>query len=189
MKHSTSLVAGGIVLAVLVIGAAYMGGRLLAGRRPAGSSRPIEIARDVTTGEGGALSTSESVASVDLERAPELPAVPAEARGVFLRRADRRITIGTLLGSSVSAVGTDSGISIQHDGPEVEVVVNQETKVYRNTTQIPDNPKGPVQQTVAEGSLDEIGQNSLVVVWGKRTGDRIVATTVLYTDPSIANGT
>jgi hypothetical protein len=44
-----------------------------------------------------------------------------------------------------------------------------------------------LQQKVAEGSLDEIGENSSLTVWGKKTGDRVVADVIVYSEPMLLN--
>jgi hypothetical protein len=43
---------------------------------------------------------------------------------------------------------------------------------------------GPtIQQVVEPGTLDEIGDGSMLTVWGKKTGDRIIADVLVYTQP------
>jgi hypothetical protein len=45
-------------------------------------------------------------------------------------------------------------------------------------------PEGQkIQQVVEPGSLDDIGESSLITVWGKKTGDRIIADVLVYTSP------
>jgi len=79
--------------------------------------------------------------------------------------------------------------SSSHDGPTVEVVVTSQTKVYKDVTMKQFNgppPQGQkIQQVVEEGSLDEVGQDSLVIVWGKKTGDRFIAEILVYSLPEL----
>jgi hypothetical protein len=45
-------------------------------------------------------------------------------------------------------------------------------------------PQGQkIQQVVEEGTLDEIGENSTITVWGRKTGERLIADVLLYTPP------
>ena len=64
----------------------------------------------------------------------------------------------------------------------VEVVVNHDTQVYRDTTEYNFKAagEGKIQQTVKPGSVDEISKNMMVVVWGEKQGDRVVAKTLTY---------
>ena len=79
-----------------------------------------------------------------------------------------------------------------HDGPTVEVVVTTKTVVYRDTTMDQFNgkdlPNGNVtlQQVVEPGTLDELGQGSMITVWGKKTGDRLIADVLVYTLPDFS---
>jgi hypothetical protein len=74
-------------------------------------------------------------------------------------------------------------------GPKVEVVVTNETTVYRETTDLggpPDLKSGEtetIQQTVEESTLDELNSQSMVSVWGRKSGDRIIADVVFYSNP------
>jgi hypothetical protein len=36
---------------------------------------------------------------------------------------------------------------------------------------------------VEPGSLDEIDQNSAITVWGRQTGERVIADVLVYTTP------
>jgi len=64
------------------------------------------------------------------------------------------------------------------------VVVTQDTVLYRDaTTPDFDNPSGVIQQKVAPGDLDELTSQSTLMVWGKKTGDRIVADVIFYMSP------
>ena len=60
------------------------------------------------------------------------------------------------------------------------------TKIYRDDTfvNLKDLPSGSkIQQKVVPGSLDEIGQNSTINAWGKKTGNRLIADVLLYNNP------
>jgi len=72
----------------------------------------------------------------------------------------------------------------------VEIVVTSQTKIYKDVTMRQFNgppPEGQkIQQIVEPGSTDEIGQASLLTVWGKKTGDRFIAEVLLYSPPGFA---
>jgi hypothetical protein len=69
----------------------------------------------------------------------------------------------------------------------VEAVVTHDTQIYQDITDM-DIAKSDVQnggvmnvqQKVKPGSLDDIGANSQVTVWGDRQGDRYIAKVIVY---------
>ena len=73
-------------------------------------------------------------------------------------------------------------------GPKVEVVVTNETMVYRETTQPPSGQNETIQQTVAEGTLDDLNSDSMIRVWGRKSGDRIIADVLFYSSPFVIQG-
>jgi hypothetical protein len=165
----------------VLIGAAFVGGRLLnQTAEPAANGPRMMISND---GPGGGQTLS-----LELERAKELPATAPDVSGLFARREDQSVFVKALSGGRVMVAVDQSGkVTTQSDGPEqlVEVVVTKDTAIYRDATEI--NPaqqtSGKVQQRVESGSIDEIGDNSMVQAWGERRGDRLIATTVMYSKP------
>ena len=114
----------------------------------------------------------------------ELPKTEPEVSGVFVERQDNIIFVETdppHAGSEVS--GSPVGIG---GGQKFEVVVTTETIIYHETTRIPaERPTGDdprvLQQTVVAGALDDlINSQSLVRVWGRKSGDRIIAEVLMY---------
>jgi hypothetical protein len=68
----------------------------------------------------------------------------------------------------------------------VEIVVTGETMIYKDVTQFPAPVKGEihnVQQAAAEGTLDDLNADTFVSVWGRRSGDRISADVLFYSNP------
>jgi len=183
MKKPT-LMIGGLILVLLLAVAAFVGARLLNGQGlpELSSGSPF-----LSIGEGGNQSVRINVD--DIEPAKEVPQAPADVRGLFDHRQDNSIFIGT--GKVTVGIERDpSGkveTSAQHDGPVVEIVVTSQTKVYVDLTMKQFNgppPEGQkIQQVVAPGSADEIGQASLITVWGKKTGDRFIAEVLVYSPP------
>ncbi len=151
MKKLIIIVGGIVVLALLLAGAAFVGGRLL-------------------NGQGFARGPSSD--RLDIQPAKELPQTAADLRGLFDHRQDNSIFVGTEKFAN---------------GPIVEVVATTQTIIYCDVTSkqfIGRPPQGQkIQQVVEPGSLDEIGQDSAITVWGRKTGDRFIADVLVYTTP------
>jgi hypothetical protein len=154
-------------IAILVVGAAaFIAGRML--NRGVGPLGLFELEGD----------------GITILPAEELPKTEPEVSGVFVERQDNIIFIETdppHAGSGAS--GSPVGIG---GGQKFEVVVTTETIIYHETTKIPaERPTGDdprvLQQTVVAGTLDDlIISQSLVRVWGRKSGDRIIAEVLIY---------
>ncbi len=182
MNKSILLAAGLVVLVAVLAGAAFVGAQLLAGdERPRLASGP-----EVSIGPGGGTAFSD-----DRQPAKELPQTPADARGVFDRRQDNSLFVGT--GNATFTAQKDQSGRVQilssYDGPTVEVVVTPKTVVYKDVTMQQSigkpHPNGKAPQVVEPGDLDDLSTSSTITVWGKKTGDRIVADVLLYLVPFI----
>jgi len=77
------------------------------------------------------------------------------------------------------------------DGPEIEVIVTDDTLVYQDSTKVVlDDPEAAaedgsatVQRTVTlVDSLDAMDENTEVKVWGTWDGDRVIADVVVFKD-------
>jgi hypothetical protein len=185
MKRKILILSGILVLVLLLGGAAYIGGRLLNGQGlPAawsglpflgggGNGQPVEISGD------------------DIQPAEELPQTLPDERGAFESRQGKSIFIGTGMGIIGVEVNKDTGevnTGSSHAGPTIEVVVTTQTTIYKDVTMRQFNGQPPegqkIQQVVEPGSLDEIGQSSMVWVWGRKSGNRIIAEVLLYENPN-----
>jgi hypothetical protein len=187
-SNAPLLVVLGLVVVAILVGASFMAGRFFnrtASTGPQGLDLPDGA---VGFGPGGGPGAGGDTFSVELQvtRAPELPQMRADVIGMFLSREDNRLFLST---GNMGFAMTDGGDIAQSkgDGPPIEVVVTQDTKVYRETTQLDPNqpPTGPIQQKVGAGSLDEITENTGVLVWGRRTGDRVIADVLMYSQPMV----
>ncbi len=185
-KTRLPLIIGGIVLILLLAGAAFVGGRLLNGQGLPGLSSG---GPQVLTGPGG--KTSIRISPGDIQPAKELPQTPADVKGIYDHKQDNSIFIGT--GQVQVTVQKDASGKVQssssHSGPVVEVVVTTQTVIYKDVTEQQFSSKPPVsgqkiQQVVEPGSLDEIGQSSMITVWGRKSGDRYIADVLVYTSPA-----
>jgi hypothetical protein len=174
------------VLVVLVGVAAFLAGRMLNGKvGPLGFGMPI--------GNGGMVSIS-----VQVTPAPELPKTEPETRGLFVERKDNSIFV-----SAISMDAGGKGVVLQADGgkggdgepsvsgpkpdgPKKEVVITNETTIYLENTDLGQPKPGEnkvIQQTVTEASLDDLTSQSFVTVWGRKSGDRIIAEVLFISNP------
>ena len=190
MQNKKLFILLGVV--VIVVGAAaFVAGRLLnQGVGPMGLGLPL--------GNGG----DRMSVSIQMEPAAELPKTQPDVVGQFVERQDNTVIVSSMPmkagggGVVVSVNKSDgdedggeevAGSPMNTDGPKVEVVVTNETVIYKDTTEPPAPSSGnqTVQQTVAEGSLDDLTSNSFVTVWGRKSGDRIIADVLFYSQPVV----
>ena len=186
-KPKLPYIIGGIVLIFLLAGAAFVATRLLnvQGLPLVSSGGPF-----FSLGKGGENSVRINVD--DIQPAKELPQTPADVRGLFDRRQDNSIFIGT--GKVTIGVSRDSSGQVEtssdHDGPVVEIVVTSQTKLYKDVTMRQFDgppPEGQkILQVLEPGSSSEIGEASIITVWGKKTGDRFIAEIVVYSPPGFS---
>jgi len=179
------LIGVAVVWLALLAGAAFVGGRLLMSRVKGGN--PLLSGPFSLLGFGG--KEVRGTLKLDVEPAKELPATPPEATGIFLRREEHSVFIGTgkvTLNAREDPNG-EVDVAMTHDGPMVEVVTTSDTLIYRDVTPLLDNPPagGKIQQVVEPGTLDDLEQNMGVTVWGQRRGDRVVARVLVYHLPRV----
>jgi len=161
-------------IAILLIGiAAFIAGRMLNGT--VGS-----------VGLGGPNTGRVSISLNDITPAPELPRTKADGTGLFMERKDNTIFVqANSFGSGVGGVSGNSPMD-QSSGIRVEIIVTGETKIYKDVTQFPAPVNGEihnVQQAAEAGTLDDLSSQTFVSVWGRRTGDRIIADILFYSNP------
>jgi len=181
-----------IVTGIVVLGAAaYLGVNLITtGRFGVGLQ---------AAGPGGAggpvLFKNGQRISIQMLPAPELPKTPPDVRGQLVQMKDNVLSVAasSMAGGqsvSVSSGGADSGPSVSGSptgtpsGPTTEVVVTQDTKIYRDATldsMPPPSAGGTIQQKVEPYTLDQAAKDGAdaVTAWGSKRGDRLVADVVL----------
>jgi hypothetical protein len=186
--QNKKLIVGLSILVVVVGVAAFIGGRLLNGSvGPLGLRLPMG-------GNGQFMSVA-----IQVTPAPELPTTQPEVIGSFVERKDNTIVLqsismeagkgGMVLQTSSGGEGeVVAGSPMENDGPKVEVVISNDTTIYLETTQPPSEPPTSgetqvLQQTVEEASLDDLTSQSFVTVWGRKSGDRIIAEVVFISNP------
>ena len=177
------LILGSIVSSILLLGgAAYAGGRLLNGQ-PLPWGGP-----NLFLGDGP---REVRINVDDIRPAKELPQTRADVRGVFDHRQNNSFFVGT--GKIEVSIQADPSGTVEtssnYDGPVLEVVVTSQTTIYEDVTMRQYTgqpaPGEKIQQVVAPGSLDDIGPSSTMAVWGKKTGDRIIADVLVYETPAL----
>ncbi len=151
-----------------------------------------------TPGQGGFTSRETP--------APELPTTTPDVTGIFVRRQDTSLFIGTETAGrgagngfrpngTPGAQGTRRAPSVTptpYNGPTQEVVTNSSTKFYKDVTQYnfqpgqnnSSNTTGMQQKVEAAQSLDDLlgadATNGTLTVWGTKNGARLVASVVVY---------
>ena len=135
---------------------------------------------------GGPNAGRVSISIDEITPAPELPPRKADITGSFVERKDKTIIVQAVnFGEGLGGVAGNSPMD-ENSGIRVEVVVTSQTMVYRNVTQIPAPVNGEihgVQQAAEEGDLADLNDQTFVSVWGRRSGDRIIADVLFYSNP------
>jgi hypothetical protein len=170
MNKRILIISGVVVLVFFLAGAAFVGGRLF---------RQGQQAR--------ADNSSQSLPVKRVTPAAGVPTTPPDARGDTTRRDGNSIFICDPMNTmSLNADGTmdENGGC----GPEVEVVIGHDTvflhdvtaRQYGNSVQPAPGQDLVLTQAVEPGSADDIGSGTAVRAWGPRSGNRILARTILY---------
>jgi len=175
-----------IPVVLIIAAAAYVGGRLLNGQAGELGLLPF--------GPGGGPQMVS--VSIDMTPAPELPTTTPDASGVFAERKDNSVFLQSMgdggtgvvefsaSGRSASAGTSDQGP--ESSGPKTEIVLTSTTKIYHDVTDFSAVDSGKetiLQQVVEPGSLDDLNSMSMLMVWGRKNGDRIIADVISYSDP------
>lgn len=180
-KSKRGFIVIGVGAVIVLLGAAFVAGQLLnRSNMPAGSDNVV------LKGPGG-----EQTVSLQIEPADELPDRAADVVGLYARRDDQSLFVtGANLDRMKVIVDKDGKMttSSEGSGQTIEIVMTKDTQVYRDATALnPEQPtqSGPIQQKVEPGSLDEVGENSIVMAWGERRGERLVASVMMYAKPMV----
>jgi hypothetical protein len=184
MQNKKLYIVLGLVVMV-VAAAAFVAGRLLnAQAGPLGGMFPI--------GNGGWAGSAAF--SISMTPAPEIPTGQADVTGVLVKRDDNTLTLQSMGGAGVMVSSSGEGGVVSFspadgntDAPTFEVVVTGETKIWRDATQFNGPPSDGgetfIQQVVEEGSLDDLNNQTMIMVWGRKNGDRIIAEVISYSNP------
>jgi len=157
----TALIAG---LAVLAL-AAFVGSRFFDRSQP------------------GVSSGLEPTPLADKQRPAGLPQRAPDDSGVILKIEDNSLFIGS--GQTMLAANDENGnpgIKIENATPPVEVVLTQNTQVFRDTTFDDPTVEDGAPQTIETFNKGDLSENNIVFVWGTKRGDWLVAETILYSE-------
>ena len=194
-----ALVAG--VVVAVIIGIQLVGqsatasgpGDTYTGAEPIRQMQIVDI-REIDDGSG--VKSQKMVLNIDTLPAAEVPQTKPDAFGVLLTVDEAGLTIGTgsinleLEVLVLNGQEPDRQIVLSHDGPKLKVVVTPDTALFREDTEMPGHDIGDavfqsgrivIQQIVSPvDSLDGLGRNVEVQVWGTEQGDALVAEVLVY---------
>ena len=194
-----ALVAG-IVVAV-IIGVQLVGQSATASGPEDGYTGPepirrMKIVQHREIDDGTGVKSQTVVLNIDTLPAPEVPQTRPDAFGVLLSVDEDGLTIGTgsinleLELTVVNGQEPDTQIVLSHDGPELKVVITPDTVLFREDTEMPGRDIGDavfqsgrivIQQIVSPvDSLEGLGKNVEVQVWGTERDDALVAEVLVY---------
>ncbi len=169
VKRSWIIIGGIVVLVVVLAGAAFVGGQLM--------RQQEQQAQANKSGPGVPVKLVTPAAGV--------PTAEPDVRGDAISRD----------GNSIMVCESNPVMSINPDGTvnkngsctmDVEVVINHDTAFIHDVSAL-QNPspakKGAsiiIQQAIEPGSANDIDTGTVVRAWGIRSGNRIIARTLLY---------
>jgi hypothetical protein len=128
-------------------------------------------------GRGGNLIPSE-----------ELPETEPQTMGVLAERKDNIIIVSPADSIRIMAPGPNQvgepKMEADYVGDKVEVVISNDTTIYRDVTPMgPENAEKDIQQVLELSTIDAISPQSIITVWGRKAGDRILADVILFFSP------
>lgn len=155
MKRKRLVIFGIVLVQILLMGSAFVGGRMLGDQnrrtnRPTGSVQlPAQLPKDPAAGTGSVQNIQENL-----------------------------ITLGR-------GFGGPGGPSGQSSNNQTEIAVTADTKFYKNTTtaQTGNPGGGQTQVQVADATIADVKIGNNVIVWGTKNGERITAE-VIYIQSS-----
>jgi hypothetical protein len=190
-RRGVLIVGGGIAAVAVLGGAAYVGSQMLNRPKPQTGDGGGQFV--LQGGPPGAGAQMREFKMPRIKPAPELPAGEPDLAGLFLRRQDNSVFIGT--GNIEMMVQRDASgqtaAKASHSGPDVEVIITRDTQLYEDKTPITlkdMEEQREVQQVIAPlASLDDLvsklNDTDSLMVWGQKSGDRYVAKTIVYRPP------
>lgn len=157
------------LLSILFVTAAFTAGRLLGDDLNIAESQDNEFIRSE---DGSQVMGS----GVRLKPDAILPDQPPTTSGRFHHREDNSLFI-----SQFPMTGGIVYLDSVDEWPIVEIVVTKDTRVYKDVTDLSGSfGGGEVQQEVSQGSIEEIGENGMLIAWGELRGERLIADVIQY---------
>jgi hypothetical protein len=175
------MIVGGLVLVVVLVAGAFTAVRLLAKPAQSDYGPNVQVFEDVIDDGSGAVSITTIV-----EPSPDLPNQEMTTGGVFLRREDNSVFVGTgNVSVSVVVENGETSSAADHSGPEIEVVLTRDTVFYRDETDMnlegAESGERRVQQILEQvDDLPELVKGDSMGVWGEQRGDRVIAAVIVF---------
>jgi hypothetical protein len=124
----------------------------------------------------------------NLIQSEELPETEPQTMGVFAERNDNIIIVAPADSIRIMAPGPNQEgepkMEADYVGDKVEVVISNDTMIYRDVTPMgPENAEKDIQQVLELSTIDAISPQSIITVWGRKAGDRILADVILFFSP------
>jgi hypothetical protein len=124
----------------------------------------------------------------NLIQSEELPQKEPQTMGVFSERNDNSIIVAPASSIRIMAPGPNQEgepkMEADYVGDKVEVVISNDTTIYRDVTPMDrENANKDVQQVLELSTIDAISPQSVITVWGRKAGDRILADVILFLSP------
>ena len=167
MKRNYLLLLG-IFLTIGVVGAGTFTAVRLIGAQaqsePQGA-RVLEFVEDDGSG-------SPRSVRLTIDPAPELPNRSPEVSGIFVRRQDNSLFVGT--GAITLDVEINNGepqVFLSNSGPEIEVVLTHDTEYYVDVTDYIEVSIQALKQHKTQVSGDDVGSH--IKDWKARTGKTV----------------
>jgi hypothetical protein len=124
----------------------------------------------------------------NLIQSEELPQAEPQTMGVFAERKDNIIIVSPADSIRIMAPGPNQEgepkMEADYVGDKVEVVISNDTTIYQDVTPMgPENAEKDIQQVLELSTIDAISPQSVITVWGRKAGDRILADVILFLSP------
>lgn len=175
----------GIIALVVIGGGTFTAVRLLSAQNATRDLPPgAQVYEDVFDDGSGSPVTVQTV----ILPAEELPQRPSEASGVLARQVDNSYFVGTgSVSVNVNIVNGVESVAVDHSGPEIEVVTNRDTVFYQDITEVSFESDVSKEQTLQQEIVqvdqpESLPQGGSIQVWGQRSGDRVVAELVVFSE-------
>jgi hypothetical protein len=155
------------LIAALLGGAAFTAGHLF------GRELPVTENPD----QGMIKSEDGTIAGSGVRLLPDkrLPDRPPVTSGQFDSLKDNSLFIHQFPTTGMVVIAE------MDEYPLVEILVSKDTLIYKDVTDLSSvNHGGVVQQVLTVGSIEEIPNDSSIIVWGEKRGDRVIAEVIQY---------
>ena len=170
MKKNTLIIGGIVLLGILLVGAAFVGGQLFRTQQQQQAN-------------SGNLGTPQ----MQVTPAAEVPSGEPNVEGYMDRRDGNSIFLCSFVsGPTINKDGTvNKGGTC---GSSLEVVITHETKILHDISAEPKPAPTEglrpedwiIQQVVEPGDISALTTQSGLQVWGEQNGNRVIADTIVY---------